>query len=218
MMESLAPKVTILDYGMCNLFNVVRAFEHCGADVTVTEEPEVAAKAERLVVPGVGAFSDSVGEIRRRNLDEALCRFAESGRPMLGVCVGMQILFDSSEEFGNHSGLGIIPGRVVAVPLMGLDGTSLRIPHIGWNHLLEPGGGVWEGTFLAPFSGQSPAMYFVHSFSAVPMNDEDRLADCLYGGHSLCAVVQRENIMATQFHPERSGLTGLNLITRFCQL
>ena len=107
-------KVTILDYGMCNLFNVVRAFEHCGADVQVTEDPRQALAAERLVVPGVGAFKDSIREVTQRGFGDAIREFAGTQRPLFGICVGMQILFDASEEFGEHRGLGILPGRVKA--------------------------------------------------------------------------------------------------------
>lgn len=208
-------KVTILDYGMCNLFNVVRAFEHCGADVQVTEDPRQALAAERLVVPGVGAFRDSIREVTERGFGDAIREFAGTQRPLFGICVGMQILFDASEEFGEHRGLGILPGRVKAIPARTLEGTAQRVPHIGWNHLLAPAGRSWQGSLLAPFEGQSPAMYFVHSFAAAPERDEDRLADCQYGGHRICAAVQRGNVMATQFHPERSGNGGLSIVSHF---
>ena len=211
--------VTILDYGMCNLLNVARAFEHVGAQVTVTEDPRAALAAERLVVPGVGAFRDSMKEVSERGFGDAIRRFAESGRPMFGICVGMQMLFDGSDEFGDHAGLGILPGRVRAVPNVDLNGVAQRVPHIGWNGLVAPRQGRdWAGTLLAPFAGEHPAMYFVHSFAAVPDDPADALADCLYGGHRLCAAVQRGNLVATQFHPERSGEAGLAITRRFLAL
>ena len=211
--------VTILDYGMCNLLNVARAFEHIGAELTVTEDAAVAAGAERLVVPGVGAFEDSVREVRSRGFDETIRRFVATGRPFLGICVGMQMLFDASEEFGRHDGLGLLPGVVDAVPNRTVDGEPQRVPHIGWNALVRPETGrTWESTLLAPVAGSEPAAYFVHSFAAVPAHVADRLADCLYGGHRICAAVQRDNIMATQFHPERSGEMGLNLLRHFMQI
>lgn len=210
------PSVTIVDYGMCNLLNVARAFEHCGAQVTVTEDPKAVGTAGRLVVPGVGAFSDSMKEVTERGFGDAIRAFAQTGRPMFGICVGMQMLFEASEEFGEHAGLGILPGRVKAVPSLAQDGTSQRVPHIGWNHLVEPEGRRdWRGTLLEPMLGTQPAVYFVHSFSAVPAQSSDRLADCIYGGHRICAAVQRDNLMASQFHPERSGEIGLSLIGRF---
>ena len=210
------PKVTIVDYGMCNLLNVARAFEYCGAQVTVTENPNTVPAASRLVVPGVGAFSDSMREVTQRGFADALRVFAQSGKPMFGICVGMQMLFDTSEEFGEHAGLSILPGRVQAVPSLTTEGKSQRVPHIGWSHLVAPESGrEWGGTLLEPMIGIHPAVYFVHSFSAVPSVASDRLADCLYGGHLICSAVQRDNLMASQFHPERSGEAGLTLIRRF---
>lgn len=211
-------KVTILDYGMCNLFNVVRAFEHCGAEVQVTEDPMQVQFSERLVVPGVGAFRDSIKEVTERGFGDAIQAFVQTGRPLFGICVGMQILFDTSEEFGNHAGLGILPGRVQAIPAVTTTGQAQRVPHIGWNHLYAVAGRNWAGTLLAPFAGQSPAVYFVHSFAVIPAREEDRLANSLYGGHTVCAAVQRDNVMATQFHPERSGSIGLTVIDHFCKL
>ena len=212
-------KVTILDYGMCNLLNVARAFEHVGAQVTVNDDPLAAIAADRLVVPGVGAFRNSMKEISERGFGDAIRRFAESGRPIFGICVGMQMLFDGSDEFGDHAGLGILPGRVRDVPKVDQHGVALRVPHIGWNHLVEPKGGRdWHGTMLDSVAGTKSAVYFVHSFAAVPARQEDRLADCLYGGHRLCAAVQRGPLMASQFHPERSGEVGLAMLSNFLAL
>lgn len=211
--------VTIVDYGMCNLLNVARAFEHCGAQVTVTENPKAVGTTSRLVVPGVGAFSDSMKEVTDRGFGDAIKAFAQTGRPMFGICVGMQMLFDASEEFGEHAGLGILPGRVKAVPSFAQNGKPQRVPHIGWNHLVEPEGGrEWRSTLLDPMLGSQPAVYFVHSFSAVPAQSTDRLADCIYGGYRICAAVQRDNLMASQFHPERSGEIGLAMIRQFLSM
>jgi glutamine amidotransferase len=213
------PNVTIVDYGMCNLLNVARAFERCGAQVTVTEDLKAVGAASRLVVPGVGAFSDSMKEVISRGFADAFRDFAGTGRPMFGICVGMQMLFEASEEFGEHAGLGILQGRVKAVPATRYDGAKQRVPHIGWNHLVEPDSGRdWCDTLLQPVAKSQPAVYFVHSFAAVPTQASDRLADCLYGGHRICAAVQRENLMASQFHPERSGETGLAILRRFLEL
>jgi glutamine amidotransferase len=212
----MSNKITLLDYGMCNMLNVARAFEHCGAEITITENAAVAQIAEKLVVPGVGAFSDSICEIEARGLGDAIKRFTETGRPFLGICVGMQMLFEGGEEFGEHAGLGVLAGRVLAIPKLDTDGAAQRIPHIGWNHLAIPETGrIWRGTLLDEFEGTQPAFYFVHSFSAMPDDQAIRLADTVYGGHRICAAVQRENVMATQFHPERSGEAGLRLIRYF---
>lgn len=208
--------ITLLDYGMANLLNVSRAFEYCGATVRIVETPSGVESADRLVVPGVGAFADVVAELSRRGLDDAIRSYAETGRPLFGICVGMQMLFDGSEEFGSHAGLGILPGLVRAVPAVALDGKAQRVPHIGWNHLVYPvSRPTWNDSLLSQFEGDQPAFYFVHSFSAQPESSEDRLADCIYGGHRICAAVQRGNIVATQFHPERSGAVGLELIRSF---
>jgi imidazole glycerol-phosphate synthase subunit HisH len=212
----MAKRITLLDYGMCNMLNVARAFEHAGADLRITEDPKDVASAERLVVPGVGAFQDSIDEVNRRGFGDAIRRYVDTGRPMLGICVGMQILFEASEEFGQHAGLGILKGRVRAIPNVTSEGAPQRVPHIGWNHLVEPESGRdWAGTLLAPLKGAHPAVYFVHSFAAQPTDPSDRLADCVYGGHRVCAAVQRGNVMATQFHPERSGETGLAVVRHF---
>jgi imidazole glycerol-phosphate synthase subunit HisH len=212
----MAQRITLLDYGMCNMLNVARAFEHAGTELRITEDPADVPTADRLVVPGVGAFQDSMKEVASRGFGDAIRRYVDTGRPLLGICVGMQILFEASEEFGEHAGLGILKGRVKAIANTTSDGVAQRVPHIGWNHLVEPQGGRdWAGTLLAPLKGADPAVYFVHSFAADPAEPGVRLADCIYGGHRICAAVQRGNVMATQFHPERSGETGLAVVRHF---
>ncbi|WP_237183391.1 imidazole glycerol phosphate synthase subunit HisH [Pollutimonas thiosulfatoxidans] len=204
---------------MANLLNVARAFEYCGAEVKITTDAGEARRADRLVVPGVGAFEDSLIEIRDRGFDDAIHGFIGSERPLFGICVGMQMLFDVSDEFGEHAGLGVLPGRVRAVPNMTTNGAPQKVPHIGWNHLISPlSQRNWSDTLLHPYVGLHPAVYFVHSFSPEPSEVSHRLADCMYGGHRICAAVQHENIMATQFHPERSGKVGLLLLQRFMDL
>lgn len=213
---SISRSVTLLDYGMCNMLNVARAFERAGADLKVTEDPRDAARAERLVVPGVGAFGDSMIEVTRRGHGDAIRAFAETGRPLLGICVGMQILFEGSEEFGDSPGLGIITGRVMPVPPHTTAGAPQRVPHIGWNELLmPPSRNTWDGTLMQSQAAKPPAVYFVHSFVPHPADPADRLADFDYGGHRLCAAIKRDNITATQFHPERSGDVGLALLAGF---
>ena len=213
------PKVSILDYGMCNLLNVARAFNYCSSQIEIIDNPKSVSSSERLVVPGVGSFSHSMQEIRRLGFDDAILSYASTGRPLLGICVGMQILFDASEEFGNHSGLGLLNGRVQAIPSVDQNGHPQRVPHIGWNNLVQPlESRHWDETLLQPLVNTNTAVYFVHSFAAHPQHSSDRLADCIYGGKRICASVQNKNIMATQFHPERSGKTGLSILTRFLEL
>ncbi len=208
-------QVTVIDYGIGNLFSVGRALEHCGAEVTFTSDPALIARAPRLVLPGVGAFADGMKGLRERALAEPIRRYAASGRPLLGICLGMQMLATASNEFGEHEGLGLIPGRVVAVPDHTTSGMPHKIPHIGWNGLQAPAGVSWNETLLGD-TPEGTAVYLVHSYAVTPDDDPaHRLADCLYGGHRICAAIRRGNIVGCQFHPEKSGAAGLRILRRF---
>ncbi|MDB5882917.1 MAG: imidazole glycerol phosphate synthase, glutamine amidotransferase subunit [Ramlibacter sp.] len=208
--------VTVLDYGIGNQLNVLRALEHCGASVRVVDKAFAGVEdAPRLVLPGVGAFGDAMVELRARGLDDLVRRYAQTGRPFLGICVGMQVMLDAGEEMGEHQGLGLIAGRVLAVPATGSDGMPHRIPHIGWRPL-EPASS-WENTLLADVQPRE-RVYFVHSFSAEPQDPAARLAEVDYDGVRICAAVRRDNLYGCQFHPERSAETGLNVLRRFLQL
>lgn len=209
--------VTVVDYGAGNLLSVTRAFEHCGADVSVTDSPSAIEKAERLVLPGVGAFADGMRGLNERGLVEPIRRFASTGRPFLGICLGMQMMLDSSEEFGYHEGLGLIPGKNVAIPDTGTDGKKHKIPHIGWNEIALPAGLSWENSVLTGIKERS-AFYFVHSFMAVPSKAENRLADCDYDGRVISSVIMSGSLYGCQFHPEKSGETGLKVIRNFLRL
>jgi len=210
--------VTIIDYGIGNMLSVVRAFEYCGAYVTVSESLDSVNEVERLVLPGVGAFANGMAELSARNLVEPIQAFAATGKPFLGICLGMQMMLDTSEEFGQSTGLGLIPGQVVAIPSYGIDGIPHKIPHIGWNELLRPvHPGDWKGSILTQLSYGTP-VYFVHSFMAVPENGDHRLADCHYDGQAICAAIRRDNIYGCQFHPEKSGEAGLAIVREFLRL
>lgn len=214
----MADKVTIVDYGVGNLLSARRAFEHMGAQVVATSSPEGVLGAERLVLPGVGAYGDCVGELARRGLIDPLRRYAATGRPLLGICVGMQMLFEASDEFGENTGLGLLAGRVTRLPDSDLDGRPLRIPHIGWARL-EAGAGYASAAIpLIPPGLLGRSVYFVHSFAARPRDESDTLAICRFGGHAVAAAVQRGSIMGTQFHPEKSGKVGLSIIRSFIDL
>lgn len=209
--------VAVVDYGLGNLFSVSRALERIGATVTVTDSRNELERATHLVLPGVGAFRDGIGGLHDRRLVDPLRRYGESGRPLLAICLGMQLLFDVSEEFGMHEGLGLIPGKVVAIPATGVDEEPHRIPHIGWNELLEPPSRRgWQGTVLADVVPGSSA-YFVHSFSAHPTEATHRLADCLYDGRLISAAVRHGGLSGCQFHPEKSGKVGLSILKRFVE-
>ena len=211
-------EVAVVDYGMGNLLSVCRGLEHCGATVTVTSDPEAILSAVRVVLPGVGAFADGMAELRRQGLDAVVREVAAQGTPLLGICLGMQMLLDESEEFGITAGLGLIPGGVVPVPSSTTDGHPQKIPHIGWNTLVLPQGRKnWEGTLLQDLK-LGEAVYFVHSFMASPTDPNHRIADCLYGGMPVSAAIGRENVSGCQFHPEKSGEVGLKLLRRFLTL
>jgi len=208
-------EVVLIDYGMGNLLSVRRAIEHCGARVLVTAEPDEILAASRVVLPGVGAFADGMRGLSRLGLDRTLREVAGKGTPLLGICLGMQMLLDESEEFGITEGLSLIPGKVIPIPNMTVDGKPQRIPHIGWNELALPlGRDSWRNTLLQD-DRSGEAVYFVHSFMADPRDSEHRIADCFYGGMRVSAVIGRDNIFGCQFHPEKSGEVGLKLLKKF---
>ena len=207
--------VAVIDFGVGNLLSVRRGLENSGATVSVTADPDSILSADRVVLPGVGAFADGMAELKRQGLDEVVREVASRGTPLLGICLGMEMLLEESEEFGATEGLGLIPGRVIQVPDTADDGDPVKIPHIGWSALaLPPGRASWNGTLLENVT-EGSAVYFVHSFMAVPTDPRDRIADCIYGGRRISAVVGRDNVMGCQFHPEKSGQVGLSVLSRF---
>jgi glutamine amidotransferase len=211
------PGVTIVDYGVGNLFSVRGALEYCDAQPQFSSSPQAIENADRLLLPGVGAFADSMADMRDCNLVEPVLRFAETGRPLLGICLGMQMLMEESEEFGLHEGLGVVKGRVVPIPPNGADGEPHRIPHVGWNELYPSHPGTWNETLLRDVR-EGDSVYFVHSFMAVPEVPGHRVADCDYHGQKICAVLQRENVFGCQFHPEKSGEVGIQILRNFIAL
>lgn len=202
---------------MGNVFSVARAFEHCGAEVLLTDKPSEILSASHLVLPGVGAFADGMQELRKRSLTSVILEYVSSNKPFIGICLGMQMLFDATEEFGIHEGLGIIKGNVVAIPVNGNDGRSRKVPHIGWNKVMVK----------SSFHGNDPVFksldhsfysYFVHSYTAIPSDEKTILADCDYQGFAVTAAVKQNNVYGCQFHPEKSGETGLSIIRNFISL
>ena len=211
-------QVALIDYGVGNLLSVARALEAAGGKVELTDKADRIKSAERIVLPGVGAFGDCMGELKKRSLIEPVLEFARGGRPMLGICVGMQMLLDAGEEFGEHKGLGIIAGRVALIPDSDANGARHKIPHIGWNALApRPDGATWKGSILEGIEPGSP-VYFVHSFTAHPADPAKRLADTDYGGRTISAAVRSNNVSGTQFHPEKSGAIGLRMLENFLKL
>lgn len=210
-----APEVTVIDYGVGNLLSVQRGLEHCGAKVILTADPEKILAARRVVLPGVGAFGNAMQALERLNLVTVIRELAHRQTPLLGICLGMQLLLEESEEFGVTAGLGLIPGRVIPVPPQTLTGEKQKIPHIGWG-ALQPSNALngWSGTLLQD-NRLGDAAYFVHSFMAAPSNPVHRIAECVYGGHLIPAVIGRDRIVGCQFHPEKSGEVGLKILHRF---
>ncbi|MGO0790238.1 imidazole glycerol phosphate synthase subunit HisH [Herbaspirillum seropedicae] len=210
--------VVVIDYGIGNLLSVRRGLEHCGASVEVSSDPDVIYAAPRVLLPGVGAFANAMDELQRLQLVEVVQTVAARGTPLLGICLGMQLLLDQSEEFGRTAGLGLIPGEVVPINAKRPDGMPLKVPHIGWSELYpEQDGTGWSGTLMQDVK-PGDAVYFVHSFMARTLAPSHRLAQCRYGDLAVSAVISRDNIHGCQFHPEKSGETGLKILRSFLSL
>ncbi len=208
--------VTVIDYGIGNLRNVVRGLERAGAQVQTSMNPDVVRQADRLVLPGVGAFAVGMAELSLQGLDHAVSEAARAGTPLLGICLGMQMLLDHSEENGIHSGLGILAGNVKAIPGEGVNRVRRRkIPHIGWSALqYPPHRSHWRDSCLAG-TQRGAFCYFVHSYMVVPENPTQILAQCRYEGLAVNAAIAQDNVTGLQFHPECSGPHGLKILEQF---
>lgn len=197
--------IAIIDYGMGNLHSVQKAVERLGYEALVTSREEEILAADGAILPGVGAFGDAMQFLNDTGLGQVAVRYAAGGKPLLGICLGMQLLFSSSEEHGQHEGLGLLPGKVVRIV------GDFKVPHMGWNRLSfkQPSpllAGLTEGH-----------AYFVHSYKALPEREQDLLADTDYYG-PVTAVVGQDNVFGTQFHPEKSGELGMKLLDNFLGL
>lgn len=201
--------VAIIDYGVGNLFSLRSSFAAIGEQAEVTGDAARIAQADRVILPGVGAFADAYDKLCESGMDEAVRRAVKSGKPVMGICLGMQLLFERSYEYGEHPGLGLLEGEVV-----GMEGRlpgGLAIPHIGWNALrIKRPGGVLK------YVEEGDCVYFVHSYYAE--NCAARLTATAEYGLELTAAVQRENLYGCQFHPEKSGKVGLGILRAFCEL
>jgi glutamine amidotransferase len=208
-------EVTVIDYGVGNLLSVKRGFEHWGAKVSVTSDPGEILRASRVVLPGVGAFASAMNALAQRSLIPVIQEVASRQVPLMGICLGMQLLLQESDEFGPTEGLGLILGRVISIPPKASDGVFLKIPHIGWSALQHYDSMVpWTASVLQEVAPGESA-YFVHSFMAKTSNPAHSIAHCLYGAHAIPAVIRRENITGCQFHPEKSGEVGLKILRSF---
>ena len=196
--------IAIIDYGMGNLRSVQKAFEFLGFEAQITDDPAAIAAADHVVLPGVGAFCDAMAELRETGLDRAVIDTARSGKPLLGICLGMQMLFEHSQENGFYDGLGLLPGTITK-----FEDRGLKIPHMGWNTLTTRDCPLFD-------EGDDPCVYFVHSYCMADVSDDFTAATCDYG-QTFTAAVCKGNVMATQFHPEKSGEAGLNMLRRFAE-
>ena len=202
--------IAIIDYGVGNLFSLKSSFAAIGADVVVTSDPAVIASAERIILPGVGAFEDAAAKLRASGLDKVIYSEVKKGKPLLGICLGMQMLFERSYEYGEHKGLGLIPGSVK--PIKDDVSADLKIPHIGWNplHMSNPKDELFK------YIEDGDCVYFVHSYYACDC-DEYVIATAEYG-KELTAAVRNKNVWGAQFHPEKSGKVGLMILKAFCEM
>ena len=201
--------IAIVDYGVGNLFSLESSFAAIGAEVTVTADPAVLKNADKLLLPGVGAFEDAAKKLRQSGLDRVVKAQADLGKPLLGICLGMQLLFDKSYEYGEHEGLGLIPGAVK--PIADVIPKDLKIPHIGWNALH-----FYKENPIFKDITEGDCVYFVHSFYAADC-EEFTVATAEYGA-MLTAAVAKDNIYGCQFHPEKSGTVGLKILKAFAEL
>lgn len=203
--------IAIIDYGVGNLFSLERSLSFIGEDVVVTGDYDTIQKCDRLILPGVGAFGDAARKLRNTGLDEVVKSQAAKGKPILGICLGMQLLFEKSYEYGEHEGLGLIKGNIK--PIAEAVSKEYKIPHIGWNRLIFSGE---EKSPLYRYINDGDYVYFVHSYYAADC-DEYITANTEYGA-MITASVRNKNVYGTQFHPEKSGSVGLNILRAFCEI
>ena len=202
--------IAIVDYGVGNLFSLKSSFAAIGADTVLTPDPDVIKKADKILLPGVGAFGDAAEKLKKTGLGDLIIEEAKKGKPLLGICLGMQLLFEKSYEYGVHEGLGLINGEIK--PISDVIPKGLKVPHIGWNALNFKGDvspifkNIKDGDFV----------YFVHSYYGT--NCDDSIIATTEYGAELTAAVQNKNVFGCQFHPEKSGSVGLNILRSFCDL
>ena len=201
--------IAIIDYGVGNLFSLCSSFRKIGAQITVTADPNLIEAADKLILPGVGAFADAAKKLRDSGLDIVIKEQAAKGKPIMGICLGMQMLFEKSYEYGEHEGLGLLKGSVV--PMEGRIPENLKIPHIGWNALHFS-----NDSKLFRYIKEEDCVYFVHSYYA--SDCEDSVIATAEYGRELTAAVEQGNVFGCQFHPEKSGEVGLNILRSFCDL
>jgi imidazole glycerol-phosphate synthase subunit HisH len=201
--------IGIVDYGMGNLFSVSKALERLGVPYVISDDQEELLKADGIILPGVGAFKDAMALLESTHLKETIRTFVNTGKPLLGICLGMQLLFEDSEENGRTKGLGLLPGTVIRIPKEDRDGNAYKVPHMGWNHLTYA-----KPSILTEGLGEG-YVYFVHSYYVHEGAADVTVASADYAGLQIPAVVSRDNVYGMQFHPEKSGELGMELLKNF---
>lgn len=210
-------KIVIIDYGLGNIYSINQACQYFGYSPIVSSKREDILTADSLILPGVGAFKVAIDQLHEKGLVDPILEFVKTGKPMMGVCLGMQLLFDESEEFGNHRGLGLIPGSIKKFPSE-YQGKKLRVPNIGWNKIMEEETGIpWKKTPLKEVEKEG-FVYFIHSFYADPTDPSTVLSTSLYQDFKYCSSVNNKNVYGFQFHPEKSGEIGLSIFKNFLNL
>jgi glutamine amidotransferase len=202
--------IGIVDYNMGNLASVQNAFAKLGADTVVESNPKKFKDYDKLILPGVGAFGDAMEHLRERNMIDAIKEYAASSKPILGICLGMQLLFESSEEFGNHEGLGLIKGKVVAFDTTKFS-EPLKVPHMGWNRMFTKEHPLFKGL------DEEHYLYFVHSYHVLCQNEDDAIGKTVYG-YEFTSAVAHKNVMGIQPHPEKSHTNGLKILENFINI
>jgi glutamine amidotransferase len=211
-------EITIIDYGLSNLLSVQRAVEKLGGSPKISQNVDDLKNANALILPGVGAFADGMEGLHDLGFVDVIKQKARTGVPILGICLGMQLLFDESEEFGVHKGLGLIPGRVVQIPAYNTDGIGQKVPHVGWDALFPSNNEKNFSDDILTKTNIGDEVYFVHSFEVIPKDSKCRIGDTFYGGRRICALVKSNNIYGVQFHPEKSGRVGLCILDQFIKI
>ena len=208
-------KVVIIDYGLGNLLSVKRAVEKCNATAIVTNNSKIILNSKSVILPGVGAFSKGIKALQSMHLDKVINELYVKKTPLLGICLGMQLFFDSSEEFGETKGLGILPGKVIPIPAIDTDGDRLMIPNNGWKQLVKSEIKFSKEKIFNVGIENKKEYYFTHSYQVSPLNNSIIVAECIYGGYKIPAFIAKDNLFGFQFHPEKSGEAGLSLLNRF---
>ena len=216
MSENMKPKISIIDYGLCNLYNVSNALKYIGAEVTVIDKPDQIDKASHVILPGVGAFKNGMRGLNLRGLIEPIKKHVEKKQPFLGICLGMQMMLSKSYEFGEIDGLDLISGNVVKIPNINCKQKKHKIPHIGWNKIILSSNGIKDR--LLNSQNEKSSMYFVHSYKADCDKKENILATTNYNDVNITAIINKNNAYGCQFHPEKSGKYGLELLKNFISL